>query len=192
MQLKVATWYFNLSDLLKESFGKLYTKHRWVFVFVVYYFLKLMIYDICGHFYKNVDTGSFDQEYSLPPQSPLNGKTKYDWHNFDFSRNAAHRKWDKDECVHIDPHIHYRKGKRVHTPHWNNPSRWAVLCMLIVFPIRGPDGILLDVRNSSLLFGCFSTRTLSPAAWTCTAHYTAPMLDTLLAPLAGERGGELV
>lgn len=66
------------------------------------------------------------------------------------------------------------------------------LCMLIMFPIRGTGGILIDVRNSSLLFGSFFTRTVNPAAWTCTASYMAPTLATLPAPLAGERGEELV
>lgn len=66
------------------------------------------------------------------------------------------------------------------------------LCMLIMFPIRGTGGILLDVRNSSLLFGSFFTRTVNPAAWPCTARYTAPTLATWPAPLAGERGEELV
>lgn len=66
------------------------------------------------------------------------------------------------------------------------------LCMLIMFPIRGTGGILLDIRNSSLLFGSVFTRTVNPAAWPCTASYTAPTLATSPAPLAEERGEELV
>lgn len=64
--------------------------------------------------------------------------------------------------------------------------------MLIMFPIRGTGGILLDIRNSSLLFGSVFTRTVNPAAWPCTASYTAPTLATSPAPLAEERGEELV
>lgn len=53
---------------------------------------------------------------------------------------------------------------------WNNLlSLWMGLCMLISFQSANPGGILLDIRNSSLLFTSFSTTNLHPAAWTCTA-----------------------
>lgn len=45
-------------------------------------------------------------------------------------------------------------------------SLWMVLCMLTVFPVRVPDGILPDVRNAPLLSPSLSTTTRHPAAWT--------------------------
>ena len=58
----------------------------------------------------DIDARPFDQEYNMPPQYSFNGKTKYDWCDFDFSRNAAPKKCDKDERVSLGQHTHPSVG----------------------------------------------------------------------------------
>lgn len=58
----------------------------------------------------DIDVRPFDREYDMPPQYSFNGKTKYDGCNFDFSRNAAPKKWDKDEHVSLGQHTHPSVG----------------------------------------------------------------------------------
>jgi len=60
--------------------------------------------------------------------------------------------------------------------------------MSILFPLRGTGGILLDIRNSSLLFGLFSIRILNPEAWTSLQVTWSLNRLLWLEPLAGERG----
>ena len=75
-----------------------------------------------------------------------------------------------------------------HRMQWNHlQSLQMAPCMLILFPVRGTGGIL-DVRNSSLLFGLFSNRTLNPAART-SLQVTRPLNWPLwLEPLSEGRG----
>lgn len=64
----------------------------------------------------DIDVRPFDQEYNMPPQYSFNGKTKCAGCNFDSSKNAAPKKWDKDEHVSLGQHTS-QCGMRVRTAH---------------------------------------------------------------------------